>query len=251
MSGTHRPSREQRYDGRPAPLSPLDGVLLVNKPAGPTSHDVVYKIRKRFKIKKVGHGGTLDPQATGLLVILLGKGTKLSNSFLSSDKAYTGTMKLGMESDSHDAFGKILKESPCSAVSEEQVASEMRALKGDSFQTPPMVSAIKVNGVPLYKKARKGETVERTPRFIHIYEFSPTRIELPEIDFTVTCTKGTYIRTLCHDLGASLGCGAVMTALTRTASGSFTLDNALELDDILQMNRDELKKAVRPISDFT
>jgi tRNA pseudouridine55 synthase len=187
------------------PLETHDGILLVDKPSGPTSHDVVDVIRRRFGFDKVGHGGTLDPQATGLLLILIGKATKLSARFMGSDKVYEGTIRLGISTDSQDAQGQVIREADPSAITAEQVQAEMRKRIGDLLQTPPMVSAVKVGGVPLYKRARKGQVVEREARLIHVYEFRLDRFESPRGFFCLRCTKGTYVRTLCHEIGTRLG----------------------------------------------
>ena len=242
-----------RY-GAPAatqPTDPFSGVLLIDKPMGPTSHDIVNRIRRTFGIKKVGHGGTLDPMATGLLIMLLGKGTKLSDRFLGSDKTYEGTMRLGITTDSQDAQGEVIGEGDPSCIAEEQVRDEMDKRVGDSLQTPPMVSAIKVDGLPLYKHARKGRTVERKPRLIHIFQFKLLRFELPDVDFVMRCTKGTYVRTLCHDIGNDLGCGAHLTRLRRTRSGSLDITQALPMDEVMQMTREELVKHILPLGQFT
>ncbi len=235
----------------PQDADPLSGVLLIDKPMGPTSHDIVNRIRRTFRIKKVGHGGTLDPMATGLLIILLGKGTKLSDRFLGSDKVYEGTVRFGVETDSQDAQGEIVSEGDPSHITEEILREEMQKRVGDSFQTPPMVSAVKVNGVPLYKHARKGKTVERKPRLIHVFQFKLNRFELPDADFVLRCTKGTYVRTLCHDIGQDLGCGAHLTRLRRTCSGSLDIKQALPLDQVMQMDVDTLATHILPVRQFT
>ena len=245
-----KPSRLPRIPAPPRAYNELDGVLVVDKPSGPTSHDIVAAVRRKFKIRKVGHGGTLDPSATGVLILLLGKGTKLSSRFLGGDKAYEGTIRLGATTTSQDADGEILSEADFSGVTEEQLGGAMRTLQGDSYQLPPMVSAVKVNGVPLYKRARKGEVVERKPRLIHVFEFSLLGFAPPDAPFRVRCTKGTYVRTLCHDVGAALGCGAHMAELRRTACGDLTVDKALALDAVLAMNLDELGKHVIPLASF-
>lgn len=232
----------------PAGLSPVDGVLLVDKPPGPTSHDVVAKIRKKFKIKKVGHGGTLDPQATGLLVILLGRGTKLANSFTGADKAYEGAIRLGVATDSQDAQGKVISEGDYSNVTKEMLEAEMRKFTGDLLQKPPMVSAVKVGGVPLYKHARKGKTVEREPKLVHVYEFTLRDFDPPSATFFLRCTKGTYVRTLCADIGENLGCGAHLEQLRRTRSGDFDIDSAEQLDAVLELSTAELVQRIIPIS---
>ena len=245
-------SADMRYKA-PAPpreRSPFDGVLLVDKPGGPTSHDVVAAVRKHFGIQKVGHGGTLDPQATGLLVILVGRGTKLSNYLMSGDKAYEGTMRLGVETDSQDADGRVVREADASGVTEAQVREAMARYAGDMLQTPPMVSAVKVGGVPLYKRARKGQVVEREPRLIHIYQFDLVSFEPPEATFRIRCTKGTYVRTLCADVGKDLECGAHLSALRRTESGELNVSDAVSYDELLKMGRESLADLVIPMADF-
>ncbi|MFO7871354.1 MAG: tRNA pseudouridine(55) synthase TruB [Kiritimatiellia bacterium] len=234
----------------PRPTDPWDGILPVDKPAGLTSHDVVHRIRRKFGFRKVGHGGTLDPSATGLLVILVGRGTKLSSRFLSSDKAYRGTMKLGVSTATHDAEGEIVGEKDCSRVTSALMTKAMEEFQGDVFQTPPMISAIKVDGVPLYKRARRGETVERRPRLIHVYEFTLTDFHLPRAGFFLRCTKGTYVRTLCADVGERLGCGAFLERLERTACGDLKLDDAIGLDQILAMPLDEVIANITPAAFF-
>lgn len=250
-------SRFTRADDRyraPAPprdASGLDGILLVDKPAGPTSHDIVHAIRRRFGIRKVGHGGTLDPQATGLLVILLGKGTKISELIMKGDKAYDGTMTLGVETNTQDADGEVTAEGDCSAVTREQAAAAMQRYVGDMMQMPPMVSAVKVKGVPLYKSARKGQTIEREARLIHVYRFEITDFALPRISFRVDCTKGTYVRTLCADVGADLGCGAHLSALRRTAAGPLKLEDATPFDAIMAMDEAALRQIMLPLGRLT
>ena len=236
------------FSQTPSPWGLFDGVLLVDKPTGPTSHDVVHKIRKTFRIEKVGHGGTLDPNATGLLIVLLGKGTKLSDQIMGGDKAYAGVMRLGRTTSSQDCDGETLEEKPWTQITREQVEAKMAELNGDLFQMPPMVSAIKIDGVPLYKLARKGQEVERKPRFIHIYRFAITEWAPPLVTFDVHCTKGTYVRTLAHDVGQALGCGACLDALRRTQSGSFDVKDALPFDDILKLTADQLAARVVPLT---
>lgn len=218
----------------------ISGILLVNKPAGITSHDVVNCIRRKLKIKRVGHGGTLDPICTGLLIILVGRATKLAHIFTNSDKVYKGTMRLGQKTDSHDAQGKVICEGDWRMVTREQLENVLQQFRGDVLQVPPMLSAVKVDGIPLYKRARKGETVERPAKLIHIYEFDITRFEPPDVDFKVRCTKGTYVRTLCSDLGDKLGCYAYMAKLERIASGNMELKNAIPLDELMAMDNEKL-----------
>jgi tRNA pseudouridine55 synthase len=224
----------------------LDGALLVDKPSGPTSHDVVDVIRRRFGIKKVGHCGTLDPNATGLLIIVLGRGTKLSEKMMSDDKVYEGTMKFGETTDSYDSDGEVLSSAPVPPLTLDQLNEAAAAFVGDQMQIPPMVSAIKIKGVPLYKLARKGIEVAREPRLIHIYNFRFTNYEPPLGQFKVACTKGTYVRSMAHDLGQKLGCGAHLAALRRSVSGKFDVAEATGLDDLLKLTAAELEKKVIP-----
>ena len=224
----------------------LDGAILVDKPSGPTSHDVVDAIRRKFGIKKVGHCGTLDPNATGLLIIVLGRGTKLSERLMGDDKVYEGTIKFGETTDSYDSDGELTASMPVMPMTRDQLNEEAATFIGDLMQVPPMVSAIKKNGVPLYKLARKGIEVEREPRLIHIYNYRFTEYSEPLGKFRVACTKGTYIRSLAHDLGQKLGCGAHLTTLRRSASGKFDVADALPLDAILKLTTAELEKRVMP-----
>lgn len=227
-------------------FDPLDGALLIDKPVGPTSHDVVDAIRRRFQIKKVGHCGTLDPNASGLLVIVLGRGTKLSEKLMSSDKVYEGTVKLGETTSSYDADGELTGSLPVPPLTVEQLNELAATFVGDQMQLPPMVSAIKKDGVPLYKLARKGIEVERKERMVHIYNFRFTSYHEPLGQFRIACTKGTYVRTLAHDLGQKLGCGAHLAALRRTASGRFAVSDALPLDQALSLSARELEGRVMP-----
>ncbi|MDH3345801.1 MAG: tRNA pseudouridine(55) synthase TruB [Kiritimatiellaceae bacterium] len=224
-----------------------DGILLIDKPQEWTSHDAVAKIRNFFQLNKVGHGGTLDPNATGLIAILIGRGTKLSAKVMGSDKTYEGEILFGVETNSQDTDGEIVAEKDPSGITEEQVRTEMHSVIGDQMQLPPMVSAIKKDGVPLYKLARKGEVIEREKRFIHVYKFALTSFNPPHATFEVKCTKGTYVRTLAHDLGNRLGCGACLSQLRRTKSGDFDISKAWTIDDILTWDRDELASHLIPI----
>lgn len=209
-----------------------DGVLLVDKAPGMTSHDVVAIVRRRLQMKKVGHCGTLDPIATGLLLLTLGRGTKIQDLLMSEDKEYSGTMILGVTTDTQDSAGNVTQERPVPASDEATVRAAFEKFSGDFYQMPPMVSAIKQGGVPLYKLARQGKTVEREPRLVHVYRYSIDRIALPEIDFTVVCSKGFYVRTYAHDIGEALGCGAHLKNLRRTKSGRFSVDGAITVDEL-------------------
>ena len=233
----------------PAPGADPDGLLLVDKPAGMTSSDVVVAVRRMFRLRKVGHAGTLDPQATGLLLLLVGRGTKFCTSLMGGDKTYEGTLRLGAATTTQDAEGEVVSGSDPSGVARERLEALVAAdFTGDIFQTPPMVSAIKVNGVPLYKMARKGEEVAREPRLVHIFSFRIDDFALPDVRFTVRCTKGTYVRTLCHDIGAALGCGGHLAALRRTRSGRFSVADAIALDDLRALPHADLPSRLLPLS---
>ncbi len=231
-------------------MNEFDGVLLIDKDAGCTSHDVVNKVRRCLKIRSVGHAGTLDPLATGLLVILVGKATKLSQYLMSLDKVYTGKFQLGIETNSHDSEGEIVAQLPIpEGLDETNLRQKMKGFLGDQYQTPPMFSAKKVNGIPLYKLARQGQEVKREPRFINIARFELLNFNNPDAEFELACTKGTYVRTVCHDLGKRIGCGAHMTALRRTVSGKFNVGNAITVSELEQMNPSAIKKQLIPISE--
>ena len=233
----------------PAPGADPDGLLLVDKPAGMTSSDVVVAVRRMFRLRKVGHAGTLDPQATGLLLLLVGRGTKFCTSLMGGDKTYEGTLRLGAATTTQDAEGEVVSGSDPSGVARERLEALVASdFTGDIFQTPPMVSAIKVNGVPLYKMARKGEEVAREPRLVHIFSFRIDDFALPDVRFTVRCTKGTYVRTLCYDIGAALGCGGHLAALRRTRSGRFSVADAIALDDLRALPRADLPSRLLPLS---
>lgn len=227
-------------------FSELDGAILVDKPAGMTSHDVVDAIRRRFRIKKVGHCGTLDPNATGLLIIVLGKGTKLSEKLMGDDKVYAGTIKLGEATDSYDADGKLTDTQPVPPLSIEALNEAASLFLGDQMQKPPMVSAVKKGGVPLYKLARKGVEVEREARLVHIYNFRFTEYQEPIGTFRLACTKGTYVRSIAHDLGEKLGTCAHLASLRREASGRFDVANASPLETILTWTEAQLIQHVLP-----
>lgn len=232
-------------------FDPLDGALLIDKPAGPTSHDVVDAIRSEFRFKKVGHCGTLDPNATGLLIIVLGRGTKLSERLMSADKVYEGTIKFGETTDSYDANGELVASLPVPPTTLEELNELGKSFIGDHMQTPPMVSAIKKDGVPLYKLARKGVEVQREPRLVHIYDFQFSDYQEPIGRFRVACTKGTYVRSLAHDLGQKLGCGAHLATLRRTKSGKFDVSDAIEFEAVLNLPLSDLEKRIIPFLKLT
>ncbi|MFZ5495501.1 MAG: tRNA pseudouridine(55) synthase TruB [Verrucomicrobiota bacterium] len=230
-----------------APAKEMEGVLLVDKPSGLTSHDVVHRLRRKLGMRKIGHAGTLDPMATGLLVMLIGKATRISQYLMSADKAYEGEATLGVVTDSQDAEGEVLTTRPVPLLTEADVLAAMKGFLGDQYQTPPMHSAIKVDGVPLYKMARKGEEVEREPRFIRVMAFDLLAFSPPKLSFRLLCTKGTYVRTIAHDLGQKLGCGAHLSALRRTASGKFDIAQCLTLDAIEALPVAEIEKRLIPV----
>ncbi len=231
-------------------MNEFDGVLLIDKDSGCSSHDVVNKVRRCLKIRSVGHAGTLDPLATGLLVILVGKATKLSQYLMSLDKVYTGKFVLGIETNSQDSEGEVVAELPVpEGLTEESLRRQMASFIGDQYQTPPMFSAKKVNGIPLYKLARQGQEVERKPRFINIARFDLHEFNKPEVSFELACTKGTYVRTVCHDLGKRIGCGAHMTALRRISSGKFDISKAITVEQLQQMNPSAIKKVLIPVAE--
>jgi tRNA pseudouridine55 synthase len=208
----------------------IDGVLLIDKAAGMTSHDVVAIARRTLGTKKIGHCGTLDPLATGLLILTLGRGTKIQDLIMAEDKEYVGTLKLGEVTDSQDADGVVTETKPVPPLTREQIDAAFAKFQGDFYQTPPMVSAIKKDGVPLYKLARKGQTIEREPRFVHVFAHQINEVRLPEVDFRVVCSKGFYVRTYAHDIGQELGCGAHLRSLRRTKSGKFSVDLAVSTE---------------------
>jgi tRNA pseudouridine55 synthase len=224
----------------------LDGALLIDKPAGPTSHDIVENVRRQFGIPKVGHCGTLDPNATGLLVLVLGKATKLSERLMVDDKVYSGSIRFGESTDSFDVDGELTASLPVMPMTLDELNEAADGFLGDQMQLPPMVSAVKKDGVPLYKLARKGIEVERKPRLIHIYSFRFTSYTEPVAWFRVACTKGTYVRSIAHELGGKLGCGAHLATLRREVSGKFDVADAIEYEEILMASSAELEKRVIP-----
>lgn len=218
----------------------IDGVLRVDKAPGMTSHDVVGIVRRALGTKKVGHCGTLDPLATGLLLITIGRGTKIQDLLMSEDKEYVGTLKLGEVTTSQDSDGEVTETKPVPELKPEQIEAAFVKYRGDFYQTPPMVSAIKKDGVPLYKLARQGQTVEREPRFVHVYGHEILAVRPPEIDFRVVCSKGFYVRTYAHDIGQDLGCGAHLRSLRRTKSGRFDVEGAVTIEELKTRPREEL-----------
>ncbi len=231
MTSATKTDKEQRI-GRM-----FDGVINIYKEKGFTSFDVVAKLRGILKQKKIGHTGTLDPDAEGVLVVCLGKATKLCDVLTDKNKCYKATMQLGITTDTEDSSGMVQSKSDVT-VSEEQVREAILSFVGEYDQIPPMYSAIKINGKKLYELARQGKVIEREPRRVAVHEIQIESIDLPYVRFMVSCSKGTYIRSLCRDIGAKLGCGAIMEALVRTEVNAekfgavFTLDKAMKLSDV-------------------
>lgn len=228
-------------------LNDFEGVLLIDKPTGITSHDVVDRVRRKLKMKRVGHAGTLDPLATGLLIILVGKATKLSSRLMSLDKEYEGTVEFGKTSNSYDIDGEIvdIQDVP-ESITAEIIQEQMNIFVGDQYQTPPMFSAVKIKGVPLYKHARKGKEVPREPRFIRVSKYSLNSWNSPLGEFYVYCTKGTYIRSLVHDVGQKLGCGGMLVQLRRIASNNLSIKDAVTLEDFENEPLSEISKFLIP-----
>lgn len=225
----------------------INGILNVYKEAGYTSHDVVAKLRGICRQKKIGHTGTLDPDAVGVLPVCLGNATRLCDMLTDKSKEYEAVLLLGKVTDTQDISGKVLEEHPVPAEEEKAVEAVLSFL-GTYEQIPPMYSALKVNGKKLYELARAGKEVERAGRPVEIRQIEILSVALPEITFRVVCSKGTYIRTLCHDIGRKLGCGGTMKSLKRTRVGIFTIDNALRLDELEKLvHEDRLEEQVIPV----
>lgn len=214
----------------------MDGILIVDKPKGWSSFDVVNFIKKRFGLKKVGHAGTLDPIATGVLVVLIGKATKLSDAFLNSDKEYIAELTLGKTTNTADSEGRVISEKELANFSIDKLGLIFEEIKQQKTQVPPMFSSVKYKGKRLYELARKGIEIERKPREIRIKKVSLIKAEAPKIKFFVHCSKGTYIRTICEDIGNRLGCGAYMSELRRVSSGDFSIDQAHTIEDLREGN---------------
>jgi len=232
--------------------SEINGVLLIDKGQDMTSHDVVAVARRSLGLKKIGHCGTLDPMATGLLILVLGRGTKIQDLLMSEDKEYVGSLTLGTTTDSQDRQGEVLETRPVpEGLDRATVDAAFARFHGDFYQMPPMVSAIKKDGVPLYKLARQGKTVEREPRFVHVYAHEVTAMNLPVVDFRVVCSKGFYVRTYAFDIGEELGCGAHLSELRRTKSGRFDLTRAITFDQLKHSPREEILPHILSLSEVS
>ena len=212
-------------------------VLLIDKPYQWTSFDVIKKLRNTIRIKKIGHAGTLDPLATGLLIVCTGKFTKKINEFQDQDKIYTGIIEIGKTTPSYDLETEFDFESEFEHITNDDLNKAVEPLIGDISQLPPVYSAIKIGGERAYKKARRNEEVKMSPRHVKVIEFNFTKVELPEIHFEIKCSKGTYIRSLAHDLGQNLGCGAHLKALKRTGIGAFKVEDAYDMDEFFEVSK--------------
>ena len=232
---------------------PLSGVLLVDKDPDMTSHDVVAVARRCLDERKIGHCGTLDPMATGMLILVAGNATKIQDLLMAEDKEYVGTATLGVTTSSQDKEGEVQETKPVPNFTLEDIKAAFDAFKGDFYQLPPMVSAIKKDGVALYKLARQGKVVEREPRLVRVFDYEITRFEGAEIDFRVVCSKGFYVRTYAHDIGQKLGCGAHLSALRRTRSGHFKLlpGKHVTFADLKGGRRDYVKSAMYTLYDVS
>ena len=229
----------------------MNGVINVNKPADWTSQDVCAKLRSRLNIKKIGHTGTLDPMATGVLPVCIGKATRIIEYYDKDEKSYHAAMKIGMRSDTLDITGEILETGDCSNISENAVREAFKRYTGRIEQTPPKYSALKVDGKRAYELAREGKDFELETREVEIYVNKITSMDLNEgvIEFDVTCSKGTYIRSICDDIGRELGCGAVMTALERTGSGYFMIEESIGIEELCALSDEEIEKHVIPMDE--
>jgi tRNA pseudouridine55 synthase len=218
-----------------------------------TSHDVVAVARRCLGTRKIGHCGTLDPMATGLLILVIGNATKLSDLLMSEDKEYTGSLKLGEVTNTQDREGEVIEQKEVPALSQQQINEAFDAFDGDFYQLPPMVSAIKINGVALHKLARRGQEVVREPRLVRVHAHEITQTSLPQIDFRIVCSKGFYVRTYAHDIGQKLGCGAHLTQLRRTRSGHFTLQEGkcTTFDALKQGRRQEVIASMMSLYDVS
>jgi len=235
------------HAGSRRPGNVVHGLLVVDKPVGFTSHDVVNVVRRGIGQRRVGHCGSLDPLATGVLVMCLGRATRLARFAAAMPKTYVGSMRLGVVTDTQDRCGRVLERRAVRAARVARLDNVLRGFRGEISQVPPMFSALKRNGVPLYRLARAGRTVSREPRRVTVYELECGPVTRNRVDFRVVCSSGTYIRTICHDIGQALGCGAVMSALRRVAVGRFTVQNAVALD--VCRSQQEVLGCVRPAAE--
>ena len=224
---------------------------MIDKAPDMTSHDVVAIARRQLNMKKIGHCGTLDPMATGLLMLVINRATKIQDLLMSEDKTYVGTLTLGATTSTQDKEGEIQEEKEVTEFTKEDLKAAFDEYTGNFEQIPPMVSAIKKDGVPLYKLARKGQVVKRDPRPVFVTNYHINRVALPEVDFTVDCSKGFYVRTYAHDIGQTLECGAHLSSLRRIRSGKFTLERAVKVEDLKVANREELVNSLISLAEIS
>ena len=233
-----------------ARLAELDGVLLVDKPTNISSHDVVKAVKQHFNLVKVGHGGTLDPNATGLLVLLVGDATRLSADLMGRDRTYSGVIRLGRATNTFDREGETVAEKPFDGITRERFDAAVRKdFLGDSFQKPPAFSVIKMPAHPTYDIVRTAEENERAEHLVHVYRLAVTDFAPPRVAFEMSCTKGTVPRVLAHDIGQALGCGASLDELRRTRCGKFSLDDAIGFMDLLKLDAPDFRARVIPMSE--
>ena len=225
----------------------MDGILIVNKPQGMTSHDVVDVVRRLYGTRKVGHAGTLDPMATGVLVVLIGRATKLSDGLTACEKEYDATLTLGARSSTADAWGKMEAASGPIDFTDDEIRSAFGRFIGEIEQTPPAYSAKKINGEKMYNLARRGQDIDVKPQKVFIKDIAVSMIKLPDVSFRMTCSKGTYVRQVCADIGDVLNCGGYLSRLDRTRSGAFTLKQASLLDELKTMSIEQLSERLLPI----
>lgn len=242
-SGNDRASNKADSPEQPK----TDGLLVLDKPSGWTSHDAVAKLRNILGIRRIGHIGTLDPDATGLLPACLGKATRIVEYLMDLPKSYQVQMKLGEETDTDDASGQVIASGAWKQLSEDRVQAEVMRFQGEISQVPPMFSAIKKNGRRLYEYARNGEEVEREPRTVIIHEIGDFTCDLPDVSFYVRCSKGTYVRSLCRDIGRALGSRAHMAGLRRTESATFTEKDAVSISEIARLGREQALSLLIPM----
>ena len=212
----------------------IDGILPIDKPCGCSSYDVIRRLKYTFGFRKIGHAGTLDPLATGLLLIVLGKATKASQTLMCGTKTYEGVIQLGVETTTYDREGEVTQTRPTEGITEERIRTVLQSFIGDQYQKPPIFSAKKINGIPLYKLARKGQEPKPTPNFITIFQCDLLNYDAPNLHLRVRCSKGTYIRSLAHGIGEKLNCGGHLAELRRTHSGNFSVEQAVPLDTLLE-----------------
>jgi len=226
----------------------MNGVLIVDKPAGMTSHDVVRRLRRVCHTRRVGHAGTLDPMATGLLLVAVGEGTRVVQFLVEGDKTYRATLQFGAETTTQDAEGEVTHRRPVDHLEDSAVLQACRKMVGELQQVPPMYSAIKIKGVALHRLARQGIEIERPPRTVHIRHLTVENLALPQLSFEVECSKGTYVRTLCHDLGHNLGTAAHLSSLRRIRSGSFDIEEAVTLEWLEQASSQAIGEKLLSLS---